>query len=103
MRCKWSATRRVSLYWMKCLTARRYGCWRPEPLLARICLFYNMAVDVARFKNLVLVHAARFAADLSYLPLMLELQQRYEGKLRIQTVVSRENVPLAYWTRASAH
>lgn len=31
------------LYWMKCLTARRYGCWRPEPLLARICLFYNMA------------------------------------------------------------
>ncbi|EJJ0116099.1 ferredoxin--NADP(+) reductase [Salmonella enterica] len=49
--------------------------------------------DLARFKNLVLVHAARFAADLSYLPLMLELQQRYEGKLRIQTVVSRENVP----------
>ncbi|SUG73320.1 ferredoxin--NADP reductase [Salmonella enterica subsp. enterica] len=49
--------------------------------------------DVARFKNLVLVHAARFAADLSYLPLMLELQQRYEGKLRIQTVVSRESVP----------
>ncbi|MDI5454351.1 hypothetical protein MJM04_30490, partial [Salmonella enterica subsp. enterica serovar Cerro] len=40
-----------------------------------------------------LVHAARFAADLSYLPLMLELQQRYEGKLRIQTVVSRESVP----------
>ncbi|HCM1978327.1 TPA: ferredoxin--NADP(+) reductase [Salmonella enterica subsp. houtenae serovar 47:z36:-] len=49
--------------------------------------------DLARFKNLVLVHAARFAADLSYLPLMLELQRRYEGKLRIQTVVSRENVP----------
>ncbi len=49
--------------------------------------------DVTRFKNLVLVHAARFAADLSYLPLMLELQQRYEGKLRIQTVVSRESVP----------
>ncbi|EAS1138533.1 ferredoxin--NADP(+) reductase [Salmonella enterica] len=49
--------------------------------------------DLARFKNLVLVHAARFASDLSYLPLMLELQRRYEGKLRIQTVVSRENVP----------
>lgn len=60
--------------------------------------------DVARFKNLVLVHAARFAADLSYLPLMLELQQRYEGKLRIQTVVSRESVPkLAYRARACAH
>ncbi len=37
--------------------------------------------DVARFKNLVLVHAARFAADLSYLPLMLELQQRYDCSL----------------------
>ncbi len=46
-----------------------------------------------RFKNIVLVHAARFARDLSYLPLMLELQQRYNGKLRIQTVISRETVP----------
>ncbi|PDO83141.1 ferredoxin--NADP(+) reductase [Kosakonia pseudosacchari] len=46
--------------------------------------------DLERFKNLVLVHAVRYAADLSYLPLMLELQKRYEGKLRIQTVVSRE-------------
>ncbi len=49
--------------------------------------------DLARFNNLVLVHAVRYAADLSYLPLMLELQKRYEGKLRIQTVVSRESVP----------
>ncbi|ALB65096.1 ferredoxin--NADP(+) reductase [Cronobacter dublinensis] len=48
--------------------------------------------DLERFKNIVLVHAVRYARDLSYLPLMLELQQRYEGKLRIQTVVSRETV-----------
>ena len=48
--------------------------------------------DLERFENLVLVHAVRYAADLSYLPLMLELQRRYEGKLRIQTVVSRETV-----------
>ncbi|UXY10847.1 ferredoxin--NADP(+) reductase [Kosakonia sp. ML.JS2a] len=48
--------------------------------------------DLERFKNLVLVHAVRYAADLSYLPLMLELQKRYEGKLRIQTVVSRETI-----------
>ncbi|WP_413741965.1 ferredoxin--NADP(+) reductase [Sodalis sp. RH15] len=46
-----------------------------------------------RFKDIVLVHAARYARDLSYLPLMLELQQRYSGKLHIQTVVSRETVP----------
>ncbi|AOR60678.1 ferredoxin--NADP(+) reductase [Pectobacterium parmentieri] len=43
-----------------------------------------------RFKNIVLVHAARFSRDLSYLPLMQQLQQRYHGKLHIQTVVSRE-------------
>ncbi len=43
-----------------------------------------------RFKNIVLVHAARYAADLSYLPLMQQLQQQFNGKLRIQTVVSRE-------------
>lgn len=46
--------------------------------------------DLERFNNLVLVHAARYARDLSYLPLMQQLQQRYGGKLRIQTVVSRE-------------
>lgn len=48
--------------------------------------------DLERFKNLVLVHATRFARDLSYLPLMQQLQQRYNGKLRIQTIVSREEV-----------
>ncbi|AOR62944.1 ferredoxin--NADP(+) reductase [Pectobacterium wasabiae] len=46
--------------------------------------------DLERFKNIVLVHAARFSRDLSYLPLMQQLQQRYHGKLHIQTVVSRE-------------
>lgn len=49
--------------------------------------------DLDRFNNLVLVHAARYAADLSYLPQMLALEQRYAGKLRIQSVVSRETVP----------
>ncbi|MBV8044696.1 ferredoxin--NADP(+) reductase [Pluralibacter sp.] len=48
--------------------------------------------DLDRFSHLVLVHAVRYAADLSYLPLMRELEQRYGGKLRIQTVVSRETV-----------
>ncbi len=47
--------------------------------------------DLDRFENIVLVHAARYARDLSYLPLMQSLQQRYRGKLRIQTVVSRED------------
>ncbi|AHF78934.1 Ferredoxin-NADP reductase [Sodalis praecaptivus] len=46
-----------------------------------------------RFQQIILVHAARFAQDLSYLPQMLELQQRYNGKLRVQTVVSREQAP----------
>ncbi|QKN79927.1 ferredoxin--NADP(+) reductase [Scandinavium goeteborgense] len=48
--------------------------------------------NLERFNNLVLVHAVRYAHDLSYLPLMLELQKQYEGKLRIHTVVSREEV-----------
>ncbi|MFG1175439.1 ferredoxin--NADP(+) reductase [Erwiniaceae bacterium CAU 1747] len=43
-----------------------------------------------RFKNIVLLHAARYAKDLSYLPQMQQLQQRYNGQLQIQTVVSRE-------------
>lgn len=46
-----------------------------------------------RFQKIILVHATRFAQDLSYLPQMLDLQQRYKGKLSIQTVVSREKAP----------
>ncbi|OKP54808.1 ferredoxin--NADP(+) reductase [Serratia marcescens] len=53
----------------------------------------QQGAGLERFKNLVLVHAARFARDLSYLPLMQQLQQRYNGKLHIQTVVSREDAP----------
>jgi ferredoxin--NADP+ reductase len=49
--------------------------------------------DLDRFENIVLLHAVRYAQDLSYLPLMQKLQQQYEGKLRIQTVVSRESLP----------
>ncbi|WP_315709018.1 ferredoxin--NADP(+) reductase [Brenneria uluponensis] len=58
--------------------------------------------DVARFKNIVLVHAARFARDLSYLPLMQQLRQHYGDKLRIQTVVSREQTAEALTGRVPA-
>ncbi|MBT0721713.1 ferredoxin--NADP(+) reductase [Tatumella sp. TA1] len=47
--------------------------------------------DLERFDTIILVHAARHAADLSYMPLFEQLQLRYGDKLRIQTVVSREN------------
>ena len=47
--------------------------------------------DLERFRHIVLVHAVRYAADLSYLPLMQQLQQKIgSDKLRIVTVVSRE-------------
>ncbi|HGN1707456.1 TPA: ferredoxin--NADP(+) reductase [Providencia rettgeri] len=43
-----------------------------------------------RFENIVLLHAVRYEKDLSYLPLMKALEQQYSGKLKIVTVVSRE-------------
>lgn len=46
--------------------------------------------DLARFRHIVLVHAVRYARDLSYLPLMRQLEQRYPGQLKVITVVSRE-------------
>ncbi|XQK40936.1 hypothetical protein ACOI4G_04960 [Escherichia coli] len=75
---------------MKYRTAKRYGCWQPVTAIGPYLSILQLGKDLDRFKNLVLVHAARYAADLSYLPLMQELEKRYEGKLRIQTVVSRE-------------
>lgn len=35
--------------------------------------------DLDRFENIVLVHAVRYARDLSYLPLMEQLAERYQG------------------------
>lgn len=46
-----------------------------------------------RFKKIVLVHATRYADDLSYWPLMQQLVADYAGKLVIQAVVSREPRP----------
>ncbi|WP_058913673.1 ferredoxin--NADP(+) reductase [Entomohabitans teleogrylli] len=59
-------------------------------------------LDLERFNHLVLVHAVRYASDLSYLPLMHRLAERYAGKLRIQTVVSREKAPGALSGRIPA-
>lgn len=49
--------------------------------------------DLQRFQHIVLVHAVRYANDLSYLPLMQALQQQLKGKLTIQTVLSRQQTP----------
>ncbi|WP_340609363.1 ferredoxin--NADP(+) reductase [Xenorhabdus bharatensis] len=46
--------------------------------------------DLERFENIILVHAVRWEQDLSYLPLMRQLEKTLQGKLRIQTIVSRE-------------
>ncbi|XBC42286.1 MAG: FAD-binding oxidoreductase [Buchnera aphidicola (Meitanaphis elongallis)] len=43
-----------------------------------------------KFENIILVHAVRYYNDLTYLPLMKDLQEQYNGKLHIQTIVSRE-------------
>ncbi|XBC44359.1 MAG: FAD-binding oxidoreductase [Buchnera aphidicola (Schlechtendalia peitan)] len=43
-----------------------------------------------KFENIVLVHAVRYQSDLTYLPLMNNLEKKYNGKLKIQTIVSRE-------------
>ncbi|SUB84013.1 Ferredoxin--NADP reductase [Pragia fontium] len=50
----------------------------------------QLGQDLERFNHIVLIHAVRYNQDLNYLPLMRELEKRYAGKLRIQTIVSRE-------------
>ena len=46
-----------------------------------------------RFGNVVLVHAARFARELVYRDLVLEIQQQHKDRLRYVTFVSREPAP----------
>ncbi|WAI18291.1 MAG: ferredoxin--NADP(+) reductase [Buchnera aphidicola (Acyrthosiphon caraganae)] len=46
--------------------------------------------NMDRFNHIVLTHAVRYQNELTYLPLMKELDQKYNGKLKIQTITSRE-------------
>lgn len=62
----------------------------------------QLGEDLDRFNHIVLVHAVRYSVDLNYLPLMRELEKRYKGKLRIQTIVSRENAPDSLFGRIPA-
>lgn len=58
--------------------------------------------DLERFTNIVLIHATRYWQEQSYQTLRQTLQQQYQGKLRIQSVVSREIMPQALTGRIPA-
>lgn len=51
----------------------------------------QLGENLAKFKQIILVHAVRHEKDLSYLPLMKILEKKYQKKLKIQTILSREN------------
>lgn len=46
--------------------------------------------NIDRFNHIILIHAVRYQNELVYLPLMKKLQKKYKGKLKIQTIISRE-------------
>ncbi|ANZ22756.1 ferredoxin--NADP reductase [Buchnera aphidicola (Diuraphis noxia)] len=46
--------------------------------------------NIRKFNNIVLIHAVKYQNELVYLPLMKELRTKYQGKLKIQTILSRE-------------
>ncbi|MDX7991973.1 ferredoxin--NADP(+) reductase [Xenorhabdus littoralis] len=58
--------------------------------------------NLERFENIVLVHAVRWNKDLSYLPMMQQLEKTFQGKLRIQTIISREKQPTSLMGRIPA-
>lgn len=45
-----------------------------------------------RFRQIVLIHAVRYARDLSYWPTMQKLQEQYAGRLKLQRIMSRETL-----------
>lgn len=46
--------------------------------------------NINKFKNIILIHAVRYKNELIYLPLINKLYKKYSGKLKVQTIVSRE-------------
>ncbi|QCI26968.1 ferredoxin--NADP(+) reductase [Buchnera aphidicola (Thelaxes californica)] len=45
---------------------------------------------INQFNKIILIHAVKFEKDLNYLKLMLKLQKKYNNKLQIITILSRE-------------
>ncbi|AAM68098.1 ferredoxin--NADP(+) reductase [Buchnera aphidicola] len=54
------------------------------------CSILQEYKNINRFKNIILIHAVRYQNELTYLPLMKQLYKSYNGKLKIETIVSRE-------------
>lgn len=54
------------------------------------CSILQEGKNTDRFKKIILIHAVRYQNELTYLPLMEKLAKKYNGKLTIQTIVSRE-------------
>ncbi|WP_425619652.1 FAD-binding oxidoreductase [Buchnera aphidicola] len=54
------------------------------------CSILKTGKNIDRFNNIILIHAVRYQYELTYLPLMKELQKKYNGKLKIQTITSQE-------------
>lgn len=46
--------------------------------------------EITKFHTIVLTHAVRYYRELNYLPLMKKLYSQYNGKLKIQIILSRE-------------
>lgn len=55
------------------------------------CSILKEGKNLDRFSHIVLIHAVRYQNELVYLPLFEKLYKQYNGKLKIQTIVSREN------------
>ncbi|QCI25759.1 ferredoxin--NADP(+) reductase [Buchnera aphidicola (Sitobion avenae)] len=54
------------------------------------CSILKEGKNIDRFNHIVLIHAVKYQHELTYLPLMKELHEKYNGKLKIQTITSRE-------------
>lgn len=54
------------------------------------CSILQEGKNIDRFDNIILIHAVRYKNELSYLPLMKKLHKKYNGKLKIQTITSRD-------------
>ncbi len=79
----------------RCLTASICGCWPPEPLSAPYLSILREADVWRRFRKVVLIHAVRYAADLSYQAEINELKAQYPEQLIVQPFVSREPAALS--------
>ncbi|CAL4325779.1 FAD-binding oxidoreductase [Buchnera aphidicola] len=72
-------------------TSKQLWMFATGTAIGPYCSILQDNKNIDRFQDIILIHAVRYQHELIYLPLIKKICIKMHGKLKIQTIISREN------------